>query len=56
MLNAIQKVKKAMGRKNPKLSQMRKAKLNEGFEKLPEKVQKQMLKGKKPKLGGIRKK
>ncbi len=50
MLNAIQKVKKAMGRKNPKLSQMRKAKLNEGFKKLPEKVQKKIMKGKKPKM------
>ena len=40
MLNAIQKVKLAMGKKLPKLS-MEYPKLNEGFEQLPENVHQQ---------------
>ena len=47
MLSAVQKVKMAMGKKLPKLS---KPSLNAGFEKLPESVQKKMMKGKKPKM------
>ena len=43
MLNAIQKVKMAMGKKKPKLS-MRKPKLNPGFDALPSSVQKKMMK------------
>ena len=43
MLNAIQKVKIAMGKKKPKLS-MRKPKLNPGFDALPSSVQKKMMK------------
>ena len=55
MLNAVQKVKMAMGKKMPKLS-MEYPKLNEGFEALPEKVQKKMMKGKKPKMAMAKKK
>ena len=55
MLNAVQKVKMAMGKKMPKLS-MEYPKLNEGFEALPEKVQKKIMKGKKPKMAMAKKK
>ncbi len=53
MLSAVQKVKMAMGKMLPKLS---KPSLNAGFEKLPESVQKKMMKGKKPKMAMARKK
>ena len=55
MLNAIQKVKLAMGKKLPKLS-MEYPKLNEGFDKLPPEVQKKIMKGKKPKMAMAKKK
>jgi|TARA_R100000482_G_scaffold26469_4_gene8215 hypothetical protein len=54
MLNAIQKVKLAMGKKLPKLS-MEYPKLNKGFEALPVKAQENIMKNKQPKLGGRRK-
>ena len=50
-LNAVQKVKMAMGKKLPKLS-MEYPKLNPGFDALPSSVQKKMMKGKNPKLMG----
>ena len=48
MLNAVQKVKMAMGKKMPKLS-MEYPKMNKGFDSLPSDVQNKMMK-KKPKM------
>ena len=55
MLNAIQKVKLAMGKKFPKLS-MEYPKLNKGFEALPVKAQENIMKNKKAKLATRKKK
>ena len=55
MLNAIQKVKLAMGKKLPKLS-MEYPKLNEGFVALPVKAQENIMKNKKTKLATRKKK
>ena len=49
MLNAIQKVKLAMGKTLPKLS-MEYPKLNSGFDALPVKAQENIMKNKKAKL------
>ena len=48
MLNAVQKVKMAMGKKMPKLS-MEYPKMNKGFDSLPSDVQNKIMK-KKPKM------
>lgn len=48
MLNAVQKVKMAMGKKMPKLS-MEYPKMNKGFDSLPSDVQNNIMK-KKPKV------
>jgi|TARA_A200000159_G_C7231707_1_gene300544 hypothetical protein len=48
MLNAVQKVKMAMGKKMPKLS-MEYPKMNKGFDSLPSDVQNNIMK-KKPKM------